>query len=152
MAEKPYFKAYRHNKIRRFKVGPFEFEDHILKIQTEEENEQFVQLHEQLHPRDRNAIVEILNLENTRKVGGMKTIRGAADTTSFKDARDKSGDFRDSQQQEGAGAPGQPETPLNTPSGGNPQPEGNKEGEAKQTPNSLGGGAKSGFSFGKPAS
>lgn len=50
--------AYKHTSVRHFKVGPFEFQNHILYITSDEANEEFLDAYDGLPDRDRNAIVQ----------------------------------------------------------------------------------------------
>jgi len=83
MPELKFSKTYRHRTIRRFKIGKFEFKEHLLVINNEADDELF---HEHLKgdPRSARDIVEL----NPEAMAAMeksvdlapKVIRGAQDS------------------------------------------------------------------------
>src|SRR5690606_13497914 len=82
--------AFKHRRIRRFKVGKFEFRDHLLFLTSEEDLESFIEAYQGLAPEDRNAIVKYdfqreAQLESP--VSATKAIRGALGTKQIKDPK-----------------------------------------------------------------
>ena len=49
--------AFKHRAVRHFKVGPFEFRNHILYITEESALEEFLDAYEGLPLRDKNEIL-----------------------------------------------------------------------------------------------
>lgn len=71
---------YRHNRIRRFRIGQFQFDNHMLKVDPSD-HEAFIKLFAQMSPRKQKEITEIneaayQNLE--RPVDTTKVFRGGA--------------------------------------------------------------------------
>lgn len=82
------YKAYKHRTVKTFKVGRFKFEDHILKIHSEAEHEEFLKAYEGLLGPDRVAIVEVMQLENERPVNTQRRVDGSLSTAEIKDHHD----------------------------------------------------------------
>lgn len=78
--------AYKHRRVKTFKCGKFKFEDHILKIYSEAEHEEFKRTYKGLLGIDKQAIVEVLQLENERPVNLSRRIDGAASTSKMVDS------------------------------------------------------------------
>ncbi len=55
--EKSYL--FRHKQVRRFKVGKFEFNNFTLRLDSEKEREEFLEIVQTLPARDSNQIVEV---------------------------------------------------------------------------------------------
>lgn len=81
--------AYKHRSVRHFKVGHFEFKNHVLLIYTEQANEAFLDLYDGLEPRDQNAIVAY-DYEAEAKLNNAQPLmvsRGGLSTRDIKDAK-----------------------------------------------------------------
>lgn len=83
--------AYKHKNVMRFQVGKFTFQDHILMIYSESDNQEFLDLARGLTPVDRTAIVHYnwraaANLE--KPVNYDSTVsRGSVSTGKTKDPK-----------------------------------------------------------------
>lgn len=84
--------VYRHKAVSRFQITghpgepPFDFKNHMLRIDDDERNERFRDLVDQLHPRDRMQIVKI-NAEAAAKLEsslGPRVSRTAMDTSMIR--------------------------------------------------------------------
>ena len=81
------FAAYKHRAVRHFKVGDFEFKNHILYLMSEEANERFLDVFEQLPERDRNEIV-VYDFEAAKRVETPVAVsRGSMSTGQLKDPK-----------------------------------------------------------------
>lgn len=79
--------AYKHLSVRHFKVGPFEFQNHILYITDEASNEAFLDIVDELPPIDQNNIVKYDWEAAERLAAPAKAARGSMSTRDIKDAK-----------------------------------------------------------------
>lgn len=79
--------AYKHRQVRHFKVGNFEFKNHLLYIYTDKANDEFLNYYDALEPRDQNAIVQYDWEAAERVEQPVAASRGAMSTSSIKDAK-----------------------------------------------------------------
>lgn len=79
--------AYKHRSVRHFKVGPFEFLNHILFIYTEQKHDEFLDLFEGLELRDQNAIVQYDWVAAERVEQPVNVARGSLSTREIKDSK-----------------------------------------------------------------
>lgn len=75
--------SFQHLTIERFKVGPFQFHDGIVKV-PESRVDAFIALWEGLHASDKNQIVQLKEEVNTRTLRDFKAVRGAIGTADIK--------------------------------------------------------------------
>lgn len=79
--------TFKHKLSRRFKIGRFEFKNHILSLQNDDDIEEFMRLvtHPKFPNRERTQIIEI-NEEAVRTLEKplSLTVRGAQQTTDIK--------------------------------------------------------------------
>lgn len=72
--------VFRHKTIRRFSSAGFEFKNFELHLYSDEDRERFVEVYNELPPRDKNQIVEV-DLEakaaSEREVSAAPIVRGA---------------------------------------------------------------------------
>ena len=81
--------AYKHKAVRHFKVGPFEFQNHILYLTSEDAHEEFLDAWGGLQPRDQNEIVQY-DWEAAARVEqpvNRSAARGSMSTRDIKDAK-----------------------------------------------------------------
>jgi len=82
---------FRHKKIRNFKVGAFEFKDHLMSIsgtpaQAARLEAEFLKLHAGLLPMDQLNIVRVKHIANEEAVQSKAgTVRGPVDTGNIND-------------------------------------------------------------------
>lgn len=92
---------YKHNQIANFRVGEFQFENHLLKIDNPELEDIFLQEYKGLMGIDQVNIKQVMNVENERPVDTNRVIRGASSTTArpaeLGDGRKDELDRRDSE-------------------------------------------------------
>lgn len=84
-------KTYRHKTIRRFRVGKFEFKNHKLVIESEEDQKAFEEMIAGLPPIDSQPIV-IVNAEAAaaaEKPLVSPVVRGAMSADDILTAKDK---------------------------------------------------------------
>lgn len=79
--------AYKHRDVRHFKVGPFEFQNHLLYIDSEDAHEAFLDIYDGLPPRDQNAIVEYDWQAAQRVEQPVRAARGPMSTRDIKDGK-----------------------------------------------------------------
>lgn len=72
---------FRHNGIRRFKVGPFEFKDHICKVDAGDLDDFFAAI-DGLTDVDKHQIVAVKQIQNEESIDDLRkrVARGAQDT------------------------------------------------------------------------
>lgn len=77
--------TYKHKTIRRFRVGEFEFKNHILNIPEDkpEKIAKFEELFQKLPARDKNGITQIdeAALAALERPVGQRVVKGVADHT-----------------------------------------------------------------------
>ena len=79
--------AFKHRAVRHFKVGPFEFRNHILYITEESALEEFLNAYEGLPLRDKNEIVKY-DWEAAAKIESpVNAARGSLSTGQIKDSK-----------------------------------------------------------------
>lgn len=79
---------YKHKTINRFTVGKFEFQNHLLTIYSDEDNNEFLDHVRGLLPVDQINIVEVQNIENEKPVttaGGRVTRGNTSSRSSMQD-------------------------------------------------------------------
>lgn len=80
-----FLKHYKHKTISRFSVGPYHFVNHILEIDSEEKNDDFLREVSGLLMVDQINITEIMNLENERPLDlSQRVSRGMLGTAGVK--------------------------------------------------------------------
>lgn len=79
--------AYKHRAVRHFKVGPFEFRNHILELYSEDQHNAFLYLYNGLEPRDQAEIVEYDFEAAARVERPVNVARGSLGTDSIKDPK-----------------------------------------------------------------
>jgi hypothetical protein len=82
--------AYKHRTVMRFQVGKFTFQNHILQIFSDSDNEEFLRLAQGLTPQDKTQIVAYnwraaANVEKPMNFDSVS--RGAVNTRSTKDPK-----------------------------------------------------------------
>lgn len=82
--------AYKHRGVMRFQIGKFTFQNHLLMIYSESDNEEFLRLAQGLTPQDKTQIVAYnwkaaANLERPMNFDSVS--RGAVNTRSTKDPK-----------------------------------------------------------------
>lgn len=82
--------AYKHRSVMRFRVGKFTFQNHILLIYNEADNQEFLDLAADLTPQDKTQIVHYnweaaANVE--KPVDYAAVSRGAVNTRATKDPK-----------------------------------------------------------------
>lgn len=79
--------AFKHRQVRHFKVGDFEFKNHVLYITTQAGLEGFLKAYDGLPARDKNEIVQY----NWRAAASIETpvnvARGSMSTGAIKDPK-----------------------------------------------------------------
>jgi hypothetical protein len=84
--------VYKHRTVRHFKVGEFEFVNHLLYLYSEEANENFLDSYANLLPRDQHDIVVYDHLAASRvETAVTNTVRGSIGTGSLRDPKAISG-------------------------------------------------------------
>lgn len=68
-------KYYKHKTIMRFSVGPYQFANHLLQVDTQEADDDFLREVRGLLAVDQINIVEVLNIENERPVDSTSRIQ-----------------------------------------------------------------------------
>lgn len=83
--------AYKHRHVRHFKVGDFEFHNHILYLASDESHEKFLDVYDGLPERDQNAIVQYDWNAAARVEQPVRSARGSMSTRDIKDSKVISG-------------------------------------------------------------
>jgi hypothetical protein len=80
------FHHFRHNRVRRFKVGKFNFIDHLCKV-ADRDLPGFIRAYKGLARIDQAAITHVKQLVNEQPMGAFMqgVIRGAASTDQIPD-------------------------------------------------------------------
>ncbi len=83
----------RHRRIRNFKIGKFQFKNHLLKIRSEEEEKEFSELIAKAPRLTQNSIVEI----NEEAMSSLEkpfqpAVRGAQPTSEITAGKTNPGD------------------------------------------------------------
>ena len=84
---RPFPRYFRHKMINHFVFGPFQFRKHLLKIDTQEDYDDWMNHFKGLLEVDQVNIVEVMNIENERSLpvtsnvirGGLNTSNTAGD-------------------------------------------------------------------------
>lgn len=80
------FFYFRHNNVNRFKVGKYQFQDHMATV-AESDLENFLDTVEGLAPIDKNSIEQVLEIRNTRSIADLRS-RIVRDVVGTKDITD----------------------------------------------------------------
>lgn len=77
---------FKHRRIRSFKVGEFEFKNHVIKV-ARSKLPSFLEAIKGCRPIDTNNIVHIKHIENEQTLDSFqdRVMRGAADTARIPD-------------------------------------------------------------------
>lgn len=85
-AAKP-FSAYKHRTVKHYKVGPFEFQNHILVLFNKDSDNAFRRLFAGLPPMDQSQIVKYDIEASLRVEQPVMVERGALSTSGIKDPK-----------------------------------------------------------------
>lgn len=84
---------FRHKQVRRFKVGKFEFNNFTLRLGTEKDREEFLEIVQSLPARDSNQIVEVNEAAaaaaETSVVQAQRVVHGAMGSEHILTEKDK---------------------------------------------------------------
>lgn len=79
--------AFKHRAVRHFKVGPYEFKNHILYLHEEKSLAGFLEAYRGLPERDRNEIVQYDWRAAAQVETPVNVARGGLSTSRIKDSK-----------------------------------------------------------------